>query len=201
MNNKYAFATVKRVSNEYTIEEIGTGGTCNTDTSDWKTYTNTQYGFSFDYPSNYNLSELTEFSYQNPNNIRVLSVIIKNPNPRPGGGYPQPKVEAVVFKNDTSSLSSWVDKYTTTKAATDPLAYAPDSIFLYSGLTDKKETTLDGKSATTFQSVLVESSPNLTLTVSGNYIMGIVFDNENESKDPELKNLYPKILSSFKFVK
>ena len=64
-------------------------------TSNWKTYKNATYNLSLMFPPDYSLTESTQNQIQS----KLLSVIIKNINPTPGGGYPQPHIEIVVFKN------------------------------------------------------------------------------------------------------
>jgi len=45
------------------------------------------------------------------------------------------------------------------------------------------------------------SSPSPTFVLSRNHIIGLNLDSENESKDPDLINIYyPLILSTFKFL-
>ncbi len=170
------------------------------ETANWKTYTNSTHVFSFRYPSNYLLNESTQFT-SNPGSLKLLSVKMVNPNPKPGGGYPQPNVEAIVYKNDAANLNAWMEKHTSELSFDDPSISKPDSIVFFRGIKNKEETKLGERDAITFQSRLFESSPNSTLTISGNYIIGLVFDNENEGKDPGLKDLYPQILSTFKFLK
>lgn len=164
------------------------------DTSNWKTYTNNAYNFSLKYPSSYTVEE------QSNGNSKLLSVIIKNPNPNSGGGSPQPFIEAVVFKNDANDLNNWLSNHTTKLPFDDPSVSMANSPFFYRGITNQKESLLGDKKAVTFDAKLFESSPKLTLTASGNFIIGLNFDNENETKDQNLKTIYPQILSTFKFL-
>ncbi|MDO8460977.1 MAG: hypothetical protein Q7S38_00895 [bacterium] len=165
------------------------------ETANWKTYSNTTYGFSFKYPPGYTVVAETA----KPELQKLFSFVIENPNPRPGGGYPQPYVEAVVYEKDTSSLEEWVTKHTTDLPFDDP-SISGKSLF-YFGVTDKEETTLGGKKAITFKAGSYSSSPNPTFVLSGDYIIGLNLDSENESKDPDLINIYyPLILSTFKFT-
>lgn len=164
------------------------------ETATWKTYTNNAYKFSLQYPPNFSVEE------QFNNNSRLISVIISNPNPRPGGGYSQPHIEVVVFENDATDLNDWLNKHTTILPFDDPSVSKVNSQFFYRGVKNQKQALLGGKSALTFESTLFESSPNPTLTVFNNYIIGLVLDNESENKDPDLKGIYPQILSTFKFI-
>lgn len=170
-----------------------------TPVTSWITFTSNEYGFSFRYPPNYTVKQSTQFS-NNPRSLKLFSAKIENQNLRRGGGYSHPNIEVVVFKNDTGSLSAWIEKYTTSLPFDNPSVSKPDSLFVYRGVTGRKDTLLGGKLAVTFQSSSFESSPNPTLTRFGNYVVSVVFDNENEEKDPQLKLLYPQILSTFKFL-
>ncbi len=165
------------------------------ETANWKTYTNTIYKFSFKYPPAYTI--ISESA--NPALQKLFSFVIQNPERRPGGGYPQPYVEAVVYEKDVSSLEEWVSKHTTALPV-DAQSISGGSLF-YFEVRDKRETTLGGKKAITFKAGSMGSSPSPTFVLSRNHIIGLNLDSENESKDPDLINIYyPLILSTFKFL-
>lgn len=170
------------------------GETSTEGTENWKTYANTEYKFSFKYPPAYTI--VTESV--NPSSQKLFSFVIQNPNPRPGGGYPQPYVEAVVYEKDASNLDEWVTKHTTALPFDDP-TISGKSLF-YFGVTNRQESLLGGKRAITFKASSFSSSPNPTFVLWEGHIVGLVLDSENESKDPDLINtFYPQILSTFRF--
>ncbi|OGE71298.1 hypothetical protein A2617_04535 [Candidatus Daviesbacteria bacterium RIFOXYD1_FULL_41_10] len=191
--------TIKEDSQKVITESpapSGAGEIANPDLigANWKTYTNDTYKFSLKYPPSYSIEEKSGID------TKLFSIIIKSPSPTPGGGYPQPLVEVVVFENDANDLSGWLNKHTTTLSFDDPAVSVANSPFFYRGVKNKKDSLLGGQKAVTFEASAFESFSNPTITEVDNYIIVLNLDNDNEVKDPNLKDIYPHVLSTFKFT-
>lgn len=170
--------------------------------SNWKAYTNKQFHFTLHYPSNYDISEIIKFDY-NPDSLYVFGLWIRNSKPTTGGGYQHPHVNVFIYKKDPNNLTEWIDKHTSTLPVAEPSIPEPSQVpfVVFYDIKDKSTSKLDDKAAITFTSSFrSESSSKVTIADSGNNIVSVSFANDNETRDPDLKNYYPTILSTFKFI-
>jgi hypothetical protein len=177
-----------------TFKLLGFG--LNIDPGKWRSYINNNYKFSLRYPDGYSVTELSS----NPYPSKLLSVNFESDNPGRGGGYSQPHVEVTIWEKDAVDLESWMAKHTSTLPFDDPSVSMPNSPYYYRGITNLREVELGGRKGVTFDSSAFESAPHPTLVDTGDHILGILLDTDNEAKDPLLKELYPRVLSWFHFI-
>ncbi|MDO8570435.1 MAG: PsbP-related protein [Candidatus Daviesbacteria bacterium] len=109
-------ATPQPVIQPTSVPTISPSATDSAETANWKTYTNSKYGFSFKYPQDYAIKEESErvfyiknkennvfalWIYDNPNNLSLKDYESKNTNEKTGFGpfVYYPNAESVKFQN------------------------------------------------------------------------------------------------------
>ncbi len=167
----------------------------NTETAEWKTYTNTQYGFEFRYPS------ITSINTQDGKITIEHSVGYRHPNPCDFKGD-LPPLERVTDFRVTFQISN--EKLEKTKQDNFVWSYENFNIGSFNGF--RGESGIEGCGLYTY---LFPISENKMLVVKRSYITefispigdkqdylnipGIILPNQEE-------NYFNQILSTFKFI-
>ncbi|HBA46112.1 TPA: hypothetical protein DEQ22_02420 [Candidatus Nomurabacteria bacterium] len=154
-----------------------------TNNANWKTYTNTQYGFEFKYPSDYSLKESSiYFSEEIPEGKRVF---MESPTCKTlvTGGGPWPK-DCVSFNLliQKNKISIATDGVIVIKTATQVAGYFAERV------EDNSGGMWDGLSQIYVQ---FEKGGDW-------YISYLSYNSENKTA---AENLFNQILSTFKFTK
>jgi len=150
-------------------------------TADWKTYTNDTYGFSFKYPSIWNLEEGP--SQTDPR--RIIAVKSNEPNKNkvwPGSTTTNYYYDQMIVNKETeSSISDWIKSR------------------LAGGVTDNsKMVSINGSE---FTEIVPGSDPDYLaeLKINDGTLFSIIFDWANGRSD--ITTTQEQILSTFQFTK
>jgi len=167
-------------------------------TADWKTYTNTKYGYSIKYPLTYK-EDLTLLDLSRDNSLWLQNIFFYTTSPLPGGG-PEPWISVIVWRKDTDSLEKWLENHST-RESFDSKKIPFVQITLYFGVSDKEEVEIAGSSGFKFTSQTMNGPVGRAVVGKNQYVYEIsLWTNNNLKKDPEISKNYQNMLSTFKFT-
>jgi len=158
-------------------------------TANWKTYTNTKYGYSIKYPEDMFYLE------REAKLPRLQSVeFTKKRGPTMGE---IPGIEVIVYEDEGLSLEAWFDKRSTTK----PFEANESPTIFYYKVTGKQEISFDGSGSKGIRFVdnqitgapiptAIVSAQNLVVSIRGYYFV----------HDESFQEIYDLMLSTFKFL-
>lgn len=167
-------------------------------TANWKTYTNTKYGYSIKYPLTYKKDPtLLDLSRDNP--LWLQNIFFYTTNPLPGGG-PEPWISVIVWKKDFDSLEVWLENHSTTEPF-DSEKVPSGRIMLYFDVSSEEEVKITGSSGFKFTSQTMNGPVERAVVGKNQYVYEIsLWTNNNLKKDPEISKNYQNMLSTFKFL-
>ncbi len=157
-----------------------TASTTTDPTTNWKTYTNTTYGFRFKYPKEWTVEEGASASLSQ----RIVSVKSDQPNSSkiwPGPGSVHYFDQVIVNKEKETTIKSWINTR------------------LAAGQTDSsKIVDLNGEN---FTEIVIQADPSYLaeLILNNSNLFSIVFDWASAKSD--ISETQSQILSTFQFTK
>lgn len=167
------------------------------ETVNWKTYTNTKYGYAIKYPQDYQESPTLLNLSDKPSLLQ--NTFFYATSPKSGGG-PAPFISVIVWKKENTSLIRWLDDHSTSEAFDSEIVQENPTLF-YPGVASKKEVKIANRNGFRFTSTTMNGPVERTIIDGGLYVYEVsLWTNNNLSKDPEISNNYQLFLSTFKFT-
>ena len=157
-------------------------------TANWKTYTNTKYGYSIKYPEELYFDE-----------TKTLFIEEKYKDIGRGG---IPFIQIDVFDNNKQSLKDFFSAHATKLKFDDPDVSKPGSSLYFPEYSEPEEITIAGQKALRFTTESMEGRLTHTLLIKDKYVYDLVAGIEINTDLPidNIKRFYNLMLSSFKFT-
>lgn len=167
-------------------------------TENWRTYTNSQYGYSIKYPLNYKEdTSLQNLSVSNP--LWMQNTFFYSNNPQPGGGE-QPWISVIVWNKDVNLLEDWFKKHASVESF-DSEKLPSGEITLYFGVSGKEEVKLGSMNGFKFTSQTMNGPVERIIVDQNQYVYEVsLWTNNNLRRNPDIKKVYDQILSTFQFL-
>jgi hypothetical protein len=164
-------------------------------TANWKTYTNTKYGYSIRYPDDLLYPQFAPGVDIRPDSVAVSFILVKYKNQQRGRqSQQQPQIGIEVFPDEGLLFGEWWDKHSTDKLFTYDNTF--DNAIHYFGVKDIGQAH-NGLEWWTFSSEWEGIEKNNKMINRNGNIYDLYYKN---ALGEDLKPIFNLVLSTFKFL-